>query len=235
MKPELRVHIAVLGYLSDRIYLPAINQKADKVYLLRYKNEKDSNSLKALSDVRKKLKKEKIELKERDCEIFNLVVVVKEIKKIALEESQNNLYLNISSGNTLSANAIVLSAMMLKNKVRSIQLYYVPYDYRKMEADMRRIDTVPVFQIKTPNDEQNKVIELLNKHKDGLRKSQILEKSISNYKSLKREDKSKRLMSLNRRVIDKLTTEWDMIRIEGKRKNAIVKLKHQGELYAQFI
>ena len=35
---KLRVHIAPLGFEIDRVVIPAIQMKADKVYLLRHDN-----------------------------------------------------------------------------------------------------------------------------------------------------------------------------------------------------
>jgi len=52
MKPEIRIHIATLGYNSERIYVPAINKKAEVVYLLKYPEEKDKKALKALKEIR---------------------------------------------------------------------------------------------------------------------------------------------------------------------------------------
>jgi hypothetical protein len=65
MIPELRIHIALLGYLADRIYVPAIKMKADKLFLLRLNNEKDPESKKALKKIKSKMKNNKIKLIEK--------------------------------------------------------------------------------------------------------------------------------------------------------------------------
>ena len=38
---KLRVHIAPLGFEIDRVVIPAVQMKADKVYLLRHDNVED--------------------------------------------------------------------------------------------------------------------------------------------------------------------------------------------------
>ena len=41
---RLRVHIAPVGFEIDRVVIPAIKMKADKVYLLRHDNYSEDKS-----------------------------------------------------------------------------------------------------------------------------------------------------------------------------------------------
>ena len=41
---KLRVHIAPVGYEIDRVVIPAIKMKADKVYLLRHDDYSEDKS-----------------------------------------------------------------------------------------------------------------------------------------------------------------------------------------------
>ena len=236
MKTELRIHITALGFLSDRIYIPAIEKQADLVYLLRYPNEKNKAALKALKEIRTELNKNKVKLKEISCDIFSVTAVVKKVKEIIEEEANNHIYLNISSGNTKSSNAFTLASMLYRDISHTIKPYYAGYDYSKMKTDISNIKLLPVFHIHTPNEEQCSILRLLRDNPDGLRKSQILGIIHEDYnKSKDRKYKSKLLMSLNRQIIEKLIIDWNMIKIKGKRKGAIVKLTEEGKEFAEFI
>ena len=54
---NLRVHVAPVGYEIDRIVLPAIEMRADKVCLMIHENPSDDKATKFYSQIEKKLKK----------------------------------------------------------------------------------------------------------------------------------------------------------------------------------
>ena len=54
---KLRVHIAPLGFEIDRVVIPAIQMKADKVYLLRHDNYSEDMTGPYREKIIKKLEK----------------------------------------------------------------------------------------------------------------------------------------------------------------------------------
>ena len=65
MKVKKRIHIAPVGFEVDRIVLPAIQYKADKVYLLVHNNKSEDKAGDYISRVIKELKAAKIETEKR--------------------------------------------------------------------------------------------------------------------------------------------------------------------------
>ena len=61
MKVKKRIHIAPVGFEVDRIVLPAIRYKADKVYLLVHNDKSEDKAGDYISRVIKELKAAKIE------------------------------------------------------------------------------------------------------------------------------------------------------------------------------
>jgi len=124
MKTPLRVHICVVGFEIDRISSAAIQKKADKVYLISQK-EKDMGRA-YLEENESKLKEKGIAVqKEFVNNISELPDLLNAIKNIIESEDKNNLiFINISSGSTLSAIAGTISSMMYDSE-RTITPYYV--------------------------------------------------------------------------------------------------------------
>ena len=60
MKVKKRIHIAPVGFEVDRIVLPAIQYKADKVYLLVHNNKSEDKAGDYISRVINELKAAKI-------------------------------------------------------------------------------------------------------------------------------------------------------------------------------
>ena len=56
-----RIHIAPVGFEVDRIVIPAVEMKADKVYLLVHDNKTEDKATLWIKDVKKELKNAKIE------------------------------------------------------------------------------------------------------------------------------------------------------------------------------
>ena len=246
MMTDLRIHVSVLGFLGDRIYVPPIEMNADKVYLLRYKKEKDKKAIKALEQIKRELKKNKIDLIEQDCEIFEATEMVKKLKEIILKEKEHHLFFNISSGNTLASNALTIAAMLWQDEANSLKLYYQYYDYDKMKVGDQSLIDLSIFQIEQPTKEQQKVLKFISENPDGVSKTEILKflypDNTKSFTSLNkaskrkiRDDNTKNLTKLNRRVIDKLLYEWKMISITGKGKKGIVTLSDKGKNFVRFI
>lgn len=58
---RLRIHIAPLGFESDRIVLPVIEMKADKIWILVHDNPKKTKAKSYLDDIKTRLRRERIE------------------------------------------------------------------------------------------------------------------------------------------------------------------------------
>ena len=59
-----RIHVAPVGFEVDRIVLPAIQMKADRVYLLIHDNRSEDKASLWIKDVKKELKANKITSEE---------------------------------------------------------------------------------------------------------------------------------------------------------------------------
>jgi len=85
---KLRVHIAPVGFEVDRIVLPAIEMKADKVWLLVHNNLKDDRAKIFETKIKKQFKKEKIIIKEIKTNRKDVFKILQSVKTIILEEEK---------------------------------------------------------------------------------------------------------------------------------------------------
>lgn len=192
MKNPLRIHICVVGFELDRVSKAAIVKKADKVYLIsQAKNDKGKRYL---EENKKLLEKEgipvSIELVESISDLSNLLSA---IKKIIKEQAKENfIYINISSGSTLSAIAGTISSMMLE-KDRNIIPYYVkPKRYfedfgednkRKLKKafngleprsiGVKEINEIPTFPMRLPTKDLIIILEYLQSNNSVTKKDLI--------------------------------------------------------------
>ena len=100
---RLRVHVAPVGFEIDRIIVPAINMRADKVWLIGHSNLSDDKARPFLEKIRKTLTKKNIQVKEVTADRFRLFDIVKTVKEIIFEEKSNDIYLNVASGSKIHA------------------------------------------------------------------------------------------------------------------------------------
>ena len=222
------VHIIPVGYEFDRIVKPFLGDtgfKANRVYLLS-----SIQDVKARSEVLEKhsiyvnmVKKELEDLGIRvdlvPCNLINILEMIQTMSNIICEEkSQSNIvYVNMSGAGRLTSVASTLSAM-----AHDVIVYYVNSDgYADEDPRMEqhgytivnepKISYLKNFQIDIPNEAQLKtlakimvegrmrtvdIIEYLG--------SEGFEEFAGDYYDLKRKEKSKVMMRLQRNILNKL-------------------------------
>lgn len=185
MKNPLRVHICVVGFEIDRISEAAIKMKADKVYLVSQK--KGDQGRQFLKENIRLLKEKSIQVEVKFAEsVHDLSALLSIIKKIIREEDKDNyIFINISSGSTLSTIAGTISSMMFKD--RKITPYYIKpenypdngnneeikrlltkYNLKRppQSVGVKDIQEIPTFPIRLPDRELIVVLQYLQSSKN---------------------------------------------------------------------
>ncbi|MFT4244855.1 MAG: DUF6293 family protein [Candidatus Woesearchaeota archaeon] len=243
LKKEKRVHIVPVGFEIDRIVIPLIENKADKIYFLM--RDKEENAELHYKEIIKQLNKEGINNIEKiQVDMGNIYSITNKIRKIIEKEEKNNIFINVSSGSKLCSIGATMASMMIKTK--KIHLYYgVPEDYNKekqgelnvLSSGCKDCLDVPVYKIHLPDEE---LIQFLIKIKQLNIKGEIVtQKKLINFlPNLSKDDKKsnnpKVYMRLKRDYLDKLFYDWKLITFEGKGKNSEIKLTENGEELIKF-
>jgi hypothetical protein len=242
MKSPLRVHICVVGFEIDRISEAAIKMKADKVYLIS--QEKEDMGREFLEVNKRILEERNIEVIVKFTEsVRDLSILLCSIKKIIREEENDNyIYINISSGSTLSTVAGTLSSMMFEKDKKVIPYYVKPEDYPDntdrglsslltkfnitrppQSIGVKEIQEIPTFPIRLPNRELIAVLEYLQSSKNEGR--QVTKKDLIEFS--KKDACLKALRESNSQIISELKDK-------GKAKPSTKEDDGSGQIYRDY-
>ena len=120
---DLRVHIAPVGYEEDRIVIPAVQKKADRVWLLVHSNPSEDRALEFTARITKKLEDAKIQVVSEPHDRTNFFQIIKCIKSVIDREQKNILYVNLASGSKIQSIALMMGCMTFNDK-QNIRPFY---------------------------------------------------------------------------------------------------------------
>jgi len=151
---KLRVHIAPVGFEIDRVVIPAIKMKADKVYLLRHNDYSEDKSGPYLDKIVKKLEKVNIKTKTIGVNRYRLFGIIKTVKEIIQTERDNDVYLNIASGSKIHAVGCMMACMIFDDRTNIHPYYAQAKEYPQYKGNeqqtfgVEEIHKLPTYQIR---------------------------------------------------------------------------------------
>ena len=241
---RLRVHIAPVGFEIDRVVIPAIEMKADKVYLLRHDNYAEDKSGPYLEKIAKKLDNKNISTEIVNVNRYRLFGIIRVVKEIIIKERDSDIYLNIASGSKIHAVGCMMAAM-LKDDRTNIHPYYAQaetyptYSGKEQQTfGVEEIHDLPTYQIRTP---PPKLLEALSiiKAEDRITKKRLAEiaddHDLINVGAREENFQQARFASLDKKIIYPLEHDWEFIKVEKVGRNRIITLTKEGSYAAEFL
>ena len=257
MNYPLRVHIAPVGYDIDRVVLPLERMAADRVWLVKERNEAEDDGLEyyqgILNDLQNKLPR--CEVKIKTCDLINrdLFDILRAYREIIEEESRNQIYINVSTGTKIHSIAGMLVSMIFKEEKSDIYPYYVvPEDYngktandRPLVTGCKDINSIPSYKIERPREELItvlKVIETLTLDGTRLTKNVLIEKldeihylEFQQLRDRSRQDTtSAKYRALDRKYVQPLVG-WNFIEVVGTGTRKEIQLTMEGRNILKFL
>ena len=234
----LRIHIAPLGFESDRIVLPAIDKRADKVVVLIHNDPTKIDAQVYLDDIKRKLKKAKIECVTKELDRLELKSNIKSIRNILCEEGEHNtFYVNVSSGSKIQAVACTMACMMF-NKENNLIPYYVKpekyHDYKgkQMSTGFKGIVDLPQYEIKTPDKKFIQTLRIIRENENKITKTNLAiaaeKEKIIEIVSKENYEQS-RFTTLNKNIIQPLKNDWGFIQEEKIGRTRYVEITSEGK------
>jgi len=148
----LRVHVAPVGFEVDRIVLPAIEKKADRVWLIIHHNPSVDEGHQFVKSIRDMLKQARIECLQTEADRVELFDILRALRIIILKEKGNSILVNVSMGSKSQA----IASMMAKEE--------------KQETEgLKQIIGLPEYKIEIPSDKLIRCLDLINRKSDGKR------------------------------------------------------------------
>lgn len=240
MSTNLRVHIAPVGFEFRRVTDPLIDMQADKVYLVTF--EKGDKASKFFQQIKDELYQNyrHIKVEEVFINLWNLYDCIRKFREIILQEKDNHVYINVSTGTKITAIAGTLASML-----EGATPYYAHVSYRHPKSidlpteDLQNLDRLPVYEIRKPNPVERLVLSLLDSSEGKMRKSKLIEKLEDAKIIRKKDEKIKEFTetakhSQLRAILDPLENEWEYVKVESSGRRSEVSITDKGRTALNF-
>src|SRR5712691_8052779 len=162
----LRVHVAPVGFEVDRIVLPAIEMKADRVWLIIHDNPSVDEAHQYVKSIRDKLRQARIECMQTEADRTELFDTLRTLRIIILKEKGNSILVNVSVGSKIQAIASMMACMMFKDIAMVKPYYVVPEKYTSPLAEdtegVKKVIPMPEYKIELPDEKLIKCMAIIN-------------------------------------------------------------------------
>jgi len=242
--PNLRVHIAPVGYEIDRIVLPARKYKADKVILLAHNNKKEDLAVKYkfYEKITLRLKKLRIDVVQEDHNRLDLFQIIKTVKNLFEREKGNTIYVNLASGSKVQAIGCMMACMMFNDDKNVNPFYaeakkYPGFSGKPISEGIENLEFLPTYEIQRPEQrliDTLKIIvdkggEISKKEMARLAKEQKL--IVVNAEN----ENQATYASLDKNIISPLKNKWKFISVNTERRSHYIKLTEAGKHASEFL
>ncbi|MEJ5292854.1 MAG: DUF6293 family protein [Candidatus Methanosuratincola sp.] len=231
--PE-RVHIAPVGFEIDRVVLPFIRMKGERIHLIvrQDSNARGTNCLERIvEDLERAQKPYRIHKAELD--LLKLIYTCRKIIEGELD-SGNHVFVNISSGGSIQGVACHFATLTFKKGVSAYYAYPEKYieivdpNRAQNSAGLSKIEIVPHYSIDLPTQEEISFLSLVGQLRDP-KKSMLLRMCLENgLFSVEGKSKPYGHVILESRYIRPLV-EKELLVVDGRGRNSKVRLTEKGK------
>lgn len=237
-----------MGFEVDRIVLPAIEMKADMVWLLVHNNRADDAAIQFEEKIRTRLDKAGIEVKEEHADrksLFDMLCVIRNI--IENDGGKNDIYVNVSSGSKIQAIACMMACMMWNSAENLTPYYAEPEEYNSasrkqlsISSGLKDIKELPRYNIQTPREELVRALIMVKESEGGkITKSDLAQKAedagLITVNSREENHETAKFASLAKNIVDPLANDWKFLKIEKVGRTRWISLTEEGKGAAEFL
>jgi len=232
-----RVQIVPLGYEKPRVLDPINELKADKVVLIRHTSDEDYEADFQRELVTELETNDRIELEQREADIFSLQSSVRSIKEAILAcEEGDEVFVNLSTGSKLTA----IAGMIACQSTGATPIYAKP-EHRDDDGELNppdepltesvgEISKIPRVPLQLPTTDQQRVLAYIA-DQEYVTKKTLIEFSEAEELSFIAESKSKsdegKYLLLKTNIIDPLT-EDGYIEVKKQGRENHVRITDDG-------
>lgn len=240
--PNLRVHIAPVGYEVDRIVLPAKKLRADKVILLIHENPSEDKATKFYQKISDMLEKLNIEVVTEYHDRTALFQIIKTVKKLIEQESGNIISINLASGSKVQAIGCMMASMMF-NDDKNVNPFYVEakeylgFSGKAISKGIKDIEYIPPYEIQKPEERHIQALKIIVDNNGKISKKEMaklaLEKKLI---VVNAENQSQATFaSLDKNIISPLENDWNFIIVEKRGRTRWIQITEEGKNAAEFL
>ena len=240
---KLRVHIAPVGFEIDRIVLPAIQMKADKVWLIREANPSKEKARVYIEKIVSEFKKEKIKVEFAESDRGDIFQILKSVRDVFVLESKNDLYVNVSSGSKIQAIACMMACMIFKES-NATPYYAEPEDYpatkgKQQSTGLKNLTELPKYEIQKPKQELVEALKIVKENGGKITKKEMAilaqKGELITINAREENQDQARFASLEANIIQPLSEHWKFVEIEKIGRNRWIKITPEGKNASEFL
>jgi hypothetical protein len=240
-----RIHIAPVGFEIDRIVEPAVEMKADLVYLVVHENISDDKASKYHIEIQKQLKKKKIKTETVYADRFKLFDIIRAVKEIIQNHRKDEFYVNVASGSKIHAIGCMMACMLFDDRKRINPFYPQAERYPVYEGNdqqtygVKEIHELPTYQMLTPKPDLLAALKIIKDNGGRIQKKKLAEiaeeQKILNIGARKENHSNARFASLDKKIIQPLLHTWGFIEEEKIGKNRWITFSDDGKSASEFL
>ncbi|WP_224449595.1 DUF6293 family protein [Haloprofundus salilacus] len=230
-----RVQIAPLGYERDRVFVPATQLNADRLYLLV--NADDYSTVTYHETLRDDLEDAGVDIEEREVSLHDVCDVMGVTTTIAAEHSDDEVFVNISSGTNVAAVGAAIACMTTHATAFNVEPETYGHDIREapLTSGVVDIGQLPDYPIESPTSEQIAVMGYVRDQTDQgytVHKRDLIEfaerEELTFMTDAPTENRQSKYRRLDAHVVDPLESKGYLdLRRAGRR--TLVSLTDTGE------
>ena len=240
-----RIHIAPVGFEIDRIVIPAVEMKADLVYLIVHDNLSADKAQNHHTEIQKQLKKKKIKTETVYANRFKLFDIIRVVKELIEENRTDSFYVNVASGSKIHAIGCMMACMVFDDRKNIHPFYpqakeYPTYKQKEQQTyGVEEIHALPTYQLLTPKPHLLAVLKIIKDH-DGRIQKKVLaveaeEKKILSIGARKENHSNALFASLDKKIMQPLLNTWGFIEEEKIGKNRWISFTDDGKNASEFL
>ena len=242
---NLRVHIAPVGFELDRVIIPAVKMKADKVWLVVHDNVTEDKSNKYRQKIEKALEKKGIKTEIAHANRLRLFPIIKAVTEIIFKERKNDIYINVATGSKVHAIGCMMACMLFDDRDKIHPFYAQAEQYPEYEGDLQQtygvaeIHPLPTYRIGTPKRELLEAMKIIKDAGGRIQKKKMAEEAekrkIITVNARKMNFTQARFASLDKNIVQPLVDIWGFVEVKKIGRNRWIKMTEDGDYAAEFL
>ena len=240
--PNLRVHIAPVGYEIDRIVLPAKKLRADKVILLVHENPSEDKATKFYEKISTQLEKLNIECIIEYHDRTALFAIIKTVKNLILKEKGNIVSVNLASGSKVQAIGCMMASMMFNDDDNVNPFYveakeYLGFSGKAMSKGIKNIEYIPTYEIQKPDEKHIQALKIVVDNGGRISKKEMAKIAVEKKLIIiHAENKSQATFaSLDKNIISVLENRWGFVKVNKIGRTRWIEITEEGKHASEFL
>ena len=242
---NLRIHIAPVGFEIDRIIIPAVRMKADKVWLVAHDAIAEDKASKYRQKIEKELEEKGIKTEIAYANRLLLFPIIKAVTGIIFKERKNDIYVNVATGSKIHAIGCMMACMLFDDREKIHPFYAQAEKYPEYDGNTQQtygvadIHSLPTYRIGTPKWELLEAMRIIKKANGRIQKKKMAEEAekskIITVNAKKQNFTQARFASLDKNIVQPLVDTWGFVEVEKIGRNRWLKLTDDGNYAAEFL